>query len=157
MKNRKISGAVLLAFCLTLAVTGCSGKGKDSVVDSFNGMLQHFSKYALTDEKDLKGEKMEGEDTYTGSYHADYENFSGAEYLFGGTGLKREKGTNLTVTYELTVDSGTVKLYWRDKAGEKIIADTGDAGTYAVTLEEGDNYLTLEGEDFSGSLQVDVE
>ena len=55
------------------------------------------------------------------------------------------------------MDSGAVKLYWRDKAGEKIIADTGDAGTYAVTLEEGDNYLTLEGEDFSGSLQVDVE
>ena len=27
MKNRKISGAVLLALCLTLAVTGCSGKG----------------------------------------------------------------------------------------------------------------------------------
>lgn len=157
MKNRKISGAVLLAFCLALAVTGCSGKEKDSVVDSFNSMLQHFSKYALTAEKDLQGDKVKGEDTYTGSYHADYEEFSGTEYLFGGTGLKREKGTNLTVTYELSVDSGTVKLYWRDKVGEKIIADTGAAGTYAVTLEEGDNYLTLEGEDFCGSLQVDVE
>ena len=55
------------------------------------------------------------------------------------------------------MDSGTVKLYWRDKVGEKIIADTGAAGTYAVTLEEGDNYLTLEGEDFCGSLRVDVE
>lgn len=157
MKKIKVPGAVLLCLCLALAVTGCSDKGKDDAIDSFNDVLQHFSKYALTAEKDLQGDKVKGEDTYTGSYHADYEEFSGTEYLFGGTGLKREKGTNLTVTYELSVDSGTVKLYWRDKVGEKIIADTGAAGTYAVTLEEGDNYLTLEGEDFCGSLQVDVE
>lgn len=158
MKKIKILTAVLLSLCLAFAVTGCSGDNlKDSVINGFNDMLQHFSKYALTDEKDLQGDKTKDEDSYTGSYTAEYDDFSGIEYIFGGTGLERDKGSNLTVTYELTVDSGTVKFYWRDKEKEKIIADTSDTGTYSVTLDEGDNYLTLEGNDFCGSLQVVVE
>ena len=155
---KRILTVSLLSLCLVFTITGCSGDNvKDNVINGFNDMLQHFSKYALTDENDLQGDKTKGEDTYTGSYVADYEDFSGEEYIFGGTGLERDKGSDLTVTYELTVDSGTVKFYWRDKEEEKIIADTSDTGTYSVTLEEGDNYLTLEGDDFCGSLQVVVE
>lgn len=58
MKKIKILIAVLLSLCLAFAVTGCSGDNlKDSVINGFNDMLQHFSKYALTDEKDLQGDK----------------------------------------------------------------------------------------------------
>ena len=155
---KRILTVSLLSLCLIFTITGCSGDNvKDNVINGFNDMLQHFSKYALTDEKDLKGDNTKWEDTYTGSYVADYEDFNGEEYIFGGTSLERDKGSDLTVTYELTVDSGTVRFYWRDKEEEKIIADTSDTGTYSVTLEEGDNYLTLEGDDFCGSLRVTVE
>ena len=155
---KRILTVSLLSLCLILTITGCSGDNvKDNVINGFNDMLQHFSKYALTDEKDLQGDKTKGDDTYTGSYVADYEDFNGEEYIFGGTALERDKGSDLTVTYQLTVDSGTVRFYWRDKEEEKIIADASDTGTYSVTLEEGDNYLTLEGDDFCGSLRVTVE
>lgn len=155
---KRILTVSLLSLCLILTITGCSGDNvKDNVINSFNDMLQHFSKYALTDENDLQGDKTKGDDTYTGSYVADYEDFNGEEYIFGGTALERDKGSDLTVTYQLTVDSGTVRFYWRDKEEEKIIADASDIGTYSVTLEEGDNYLTLEGDDFCGSLRVTVE
>lgn len=148
----------LLSLCLIFTITGCSGNNvKDTAINSFNDILQHFSKYALTNEKDLQGDKIEGEDTYTGSYAADYEDFHGKEYIFGGTALERDKGSDLIVTYKLTVDSGTVRFYWRNKEEEKTIADTSDTGSYSVTLEEGDNYLTLEGNDFCGSLRVTVE
>lgn len=133
MKKIKILTAVLLSLCLAFAVTGCSGDNlKDSVINGFNDMLQHFSKYALTDEKDLQGDKTKGEDTYTGSYTADYEDFNDKEYIFGGTALERDKGSELTVTYELTVDSGTARLYWLDKGEEKMIVDTSKNGTYSV-------------------------
>ena len=155
---KRILTVSLLSLCLLFTITGCSGNNvKDNVINGFNDMLQHFSKYALTDEKDLQGDKTKGEDTYTGSYVADYEDFNGKEYIFGGTALERDKGNDLTVTYELTVDSGTVRFYWRDKEEEKIIADTSDTGSYSVTLAEGDNYLALEGDNFCGSLQVTVE
>ena len=155
---KRIFTVSILSLCLILTITGCSGDNvKDNVINGFNDMLQHFSKYALTDENDLQGDKTKGDDTYTGSYVADYEDFNGEEYIFGGTALERDKGSDLTVTYQLTVDSGTVRFYWRDKEEEKIIADASDTGTYSVTLEEGDNYLTLEGDDFCGSLRVTVE
>ena len=35
--------------------------------------------------------------TYTGSYTADYEDFNDKEYIFGGTALERDKGSELTV------------------------------------------------------------
>ena len=61
MKKIKILTAALLSLCLAFAVTGCSGDNlKDSVINGFNDMLQHFSKYALTDEKDLQGDKTKG-------------------------------------------------------------------------------------------------
>lgn len=155
---KRILTVSLLSLCLVFTITGCSGDNvKDNVINGFNDMLQHFSKYALTDENDLQGDKTKGDDTYTGSYVADYEDFNGEEYIFGGTALERDKGSDLTVTYQLTVDSGTVRFYWRDKEEEEIIADASDTGTYSVTLEEGDNYLTLEGDDFCGSLRVTVE
>ena len=158
MKKIKILTVALLSLCLLFTITGCSGDNvKDSVINGFNDMLQHLSKYALTEEKDLQGDKIEGADTYTGSYNAEYADFNGTEYIFGGTGLKRKNGNDLTVTYELTVDSGTVKFYWLDKGEEKMIADTDRTGTYSITLDEGDNYLTLTGDDFCGSLQVTVE
>ena len=61
--------------------------------------------------------------------------FNDKEYIFGGTALEREKGSELTVTYELTVDSGTARLYWLDKGEEKMIVDTSKNGTYSVTLD----------------------
>lgn len=117
---KRILTVSLLSLCLILTITGCSGDNvKDNVINGFNDMLQHFSKYALTDENDLQGDKTKGDDTYTGSYVADYEDFNGEEYIFGGTALERDKGSDLTVTYQLTVDSGTVRFYWRDKEEEK--------------------------------------
>lgn len=158
MKKIKTLTAALLCLCLVFAGAGCSGDNvKDNIINGFQDVLQHFSKYALTDEKTLQGDKTQGADAYTGSYHAEYEGFHGKEYLFGGTGLERENGGDLTVTYELTVHSGTAKLYWRDKDKENIIAQTSDTGACSVTLDEGDNYLVLEGDDFFGFLQVTVE
>ncbi len=58
------------------------------------------------------------------------------------------------------IKRGNRKKYCEKCAGkgeEKMIADTSKNGTYSVTLDEGDNYLTLEGNDFCGSLQVVVE
>ena len=150
MKTLKLLTAVLLSLCLALGMTGCSGDHiKDDVLNGFNDLLHHFSQYALTEEKDLQGDKTKGEDTYTGSYSAEYENFSDVEYIFGGN--------DLTITYKLTIDSGSAKLCWRDKNEEKVIAENSGADTYSVALNTGDNYLTLEGDNFFGSLQVVVE
>ena len=57
----------------------------------------------LTGKLSLQGKKEKGIDDYTGSYQADYENFSDTEYLFGGTSIKREAGKDISVTCTLEV------------------------------------------------------
>ena len=55
MKQGKCLTAAALLLCLAITMVGCS---KDSILDKFNGLLHHVSQYALTDEKELKGEKI---------------------------------------------------------------------------------------------------
>lgn len=54
MKRRNALAAAALALCLAFALTGCS---KDSIINGINDFLHHASRYALTDEKDLAGER----------------------------------------------------------------------------------------------------
>lgn len=158
--KRKTIAAALLIVCLTFSLTGCSMDNsniKDIFIENFHSLLQHFSTYALTDKKDLQGNIIRGKDTYTGSYTADYEYFNGKEYIFGGTSPEQDKENTLTITYHLKIDSGTASLYWMDKGKTQIIADTNTNGTYSFTIDEGDKYLILKGNDFYGTLHVTAE
>ena len=92
-----------------------------------------------------------------GSYGAIYENFDGEEYIFGATGLEREKGNELTATYTLKITSGSASLVWIHSGSEYIITDTENEDTFEITIGSGDNYIVLKGEDFSGSLELEVK
>ena len=59
-------------------------------------------------------------DEYTGTYTADYENFSDAAYLFGGTSIKREAGKELSIDCTLEVTEGTAKVFWISGSDEAV-------------------------------------
>ena len=153
MKSGKVLAAAL-ALCLGFGLAGCS---KGAVLDGFNRLLHRLSRYALTDGDALVGEKEEGADTYTGSYTAAYDGFSGTEYLFGGTGLEREEGNELTVTYEMTISSGSARLCWNEGTEEHLLADTSGGETLILPLSGKDNYLVMKGENLQGMLSLTVE
>ena len=95
MKTAKNFVAALLLTCLALGLSGCGARNlKDNILDGYNQWLRFSSSHALTKENKLQGEKTKGEDAYVGSYSAGYEEFDGEEYIFGGTGLEREKGAD---------------------------------------------------------------
>lgn len=156
MTKIKIFIAAFL-LCLIPCVSGCTSSTdnslKDNVVIGFNNLLSNISEYALTKEKDLTGTKNEEKDSYTGSYEAKYMSFNGKEY----SALSRKDGNKLTVDYKINIESGEGKLYWINKDGEKIISRTNGSGTYSVTLNAGDNYLTFEGDNFTGTISVTVK
>ena len=64
---------------------------KDAILDAYSSLVDTVGSWALTLEGSLQGERVPGEDDYTGTYAADYEDFSGTELLFGGTTLDRER------------------------------------------------------------------
>ena len=159
-KGAKRTAALLTVLCLSFGLAGCgtgqAGSLKDNLLDGFNRFLQSFSRNALTEDRDLQGERVSGEDAYTGSYAAEYEAFNGKEFLFGGTALRRERGSELEVTYTLEVTSGSAALYWSSSGEEHVIVEEDGEGVYRLTLGSGDNYIALEGEDFSGRLEMRV-
>ena len=73
---------IVLSLCLILlGASVLSGCTKDEVLDQYNNIVQSAGSIALTGNLSLQGTKEKGIDDYTGSYTADYEDFSDTEYL----------------------------------------------------------------------------
>ena len=103
---------VLSLVLILLGAFMLSGCTKDEILNHYNNVVQSAGSIELTGKLSLQGKKEKGIDDYTGTYQADYENFSNTEYLFGGTSIKREAGKDIAVTCTLEVTSGTAKIFW---------------------------------------------
>lgn len=129
----------------------------DVLFEEINAWSDSAATHSITSDDLIVGERRQGGDNYVGSYEADYSQFTGEEYIFGGTSLKRTDGSDLKVSYSLTIRSGRATLYWLDGEEEKLIADTSVQDTYEFTIHAGGNFIVLRGEDFTGSLSLEVE
>ena len=143
---------IVLSLCLILlGASVLSGCTKDEVLDQYNNIVQSAGSIALTGNSSLQGTKEKGIDDYTGSYTANYEDFSDTEYLFGGTSIKREAGKDLSIDCALEVTEGTAKVFWISGADEAVtLIET--TGTYSdtITLPDAGNYIGIECENFTG-------
>lgn len=162
---------VTLAGCGTDLGTGMIKELKDNedgirqeLGELWNGFLEEanewsesFATHSITNDHDLVGSREKGIDNYVGTYKADYKNFDGEEYIFGGTSLKRQEGSDLKATYTLAIQSGKATLCWMEGDNEFVIAEVSDAGTYEFTIHAGKNFIVLKGENFTGILTLNVE
>ena len=150
---------IVLSLCLILlGASVLSGCTKDEVLDQYNNIVQSAGSIALTGNSSLQGTKEKGIDDYTGSYTANYEDFSDTEYLFGGTSIKREAGKDLSIDCALEVTEGTAKVFWISGADEEVtLLET--TGTYSdtITLPGGGNYIGIECENFTGNIELNIE
>lgn len=152
---RKVALSLIL---ILLGVSMLSGCTKDEILTHYNNVVQSAGSIELTGKLSLQGKKENGVDDYTGTYQADYKNFSDTEYLFGGTSIKREAGKDISVTCTLEVTNGTAKVFWISGADEAATLLEAD-GTYSdtITLPDGGNYIGIECEDFTGSIEMNIE
>ena len=142
------------------------GELRDAFKEELGELFGAVSDYKLTKDKNLKGSRTFGSNQYIGEYSADYDAFTGQELIFGGTALQLEEPQNLKITYSLEISSGTAKLYFL-KSGENhivsgdriqdLIADTSKGGVYEISLSDGNNFIVIEGDDFSGRLIIKSE
>lgn len=161
MKKTRLIISVITILCLAVCFGGCSSNHgmnslKDNLISGWNKWMQSFSRRALTKDEDLQGQKTRGDDAYTGTYTAAYDGFNGKEFIFGGTALERENGNHLKLTYTLNVQDGSVELYWIAGNDEYTIANDGSEDTKEYTISSGDNYIVLQGENFTGNLELTV-
>ena len=152
---KKIVLALTFVLVGSFMLAGCS---KDEILNHYNNIVQSAGSIELTGKSSLQGEKEKGIDDYTGTYMADYANFSGTEYLFGGTSIKREAGKELSIDCALEVTEGTAKVFWISGADE-VVTLLETTGTYSdtITLPDGGNYIGIECESVTGSIELNIE
>lgn len=152
---KKIVLALTFVLVGSFMLAGCS---KDEILNHYNNIVQSAGSIELTGKSSLQGEKEKGNDDYTGTYTADYANFSGIEYLFGGTSIKREAGKELSIDCTLEITEGTAKVFWSSGSDEAVTLIEA-TGTYSdtITLPDGGNYIGIECENFTGNIELNIE
>ena len=114
--------------------------------------------WALTPDRSLQGERVRGEDDYTGTYAADYEDFSGTELLFGGTTLDRAAGNTVELSCSLDIEEGEAAVFLCSGSDDPVILLSG-SGDYSSTIEVGggSTYIGVWGEEANGSASIQIE
>lgn len=145
----------MVTCCFVFVLTGCT---KDEILGTYNDAIQAAGDTQLTSNRSLEGNRKYGVDHYTGTYDADYEDFSGAEYLFGGTSIDREAGNEIEITCNLDITEGSAKLVLQSGADDPqiLVESTGD---YSDTIELplASNYIFLECDGFTGSIELEIK
>ena len=134
------------------------GRLKDHILEAYEALLNKAGSAALTPEGGLKGRLEQGGDDYTGSYEADYSDFTGTELLFGGTTLKRENGSALNIRCTLSLENGSAAVFLCSGTDEPVVL-LSESGIYTGTVEAdgASTYIGVWGEHADGSVSVEIE
>ena len=131
---------------------------KDAIVDAYGSLVDAAGSWALTPDRSLQGERVPGEDDYTGTYEAGYEDFSGTELIFGGTTLDREAGDTVEVICSLDIEEGDAAIFLCSGGEEPVLLLSG-SGDYsgAIEVEGSSTYLGVWGEGVTGGVAIQME
>lgn len=131
---------------------------KDAILDAYSSLMDTAGSWALTPDRSLQGERVRGEDDYTGTYEANYEDFSGTELLFGGTTLDREAGNTIELSCSLDIEEGEAAVFLCSGSDDPVILLSG-SGDYSSTIEVGggSTYIGVWGEEANGSASIQIE
>lgn len=135
-----------------------NGQLKDSVLGAYHTLVGEAGAAVLTPENQLKGQRVKGDDDYTGSYRADYQDFTGTEFLFGGTAVEREAGGTVELTCSLTLESGKAAVFLLSGAEDPAVLLSG-SGSYtgSVTVDGGSAYIGVWGDHAAGTVSVEAK
>lgn len=131
---------------------------KDTLVGAYGSLVDAAGSWALTPDRSLQGERVRSEDDYTGTYEANYEDFSGTELLFGGTTLDRAAGNTVELSCSLDIEEGEAAVFLCSGSDDPVILLSG-SGDYSSTIEVGggSTYIGVWGEVANGSVSIQIE
>lgn len=144
----------LLVLITTLIVLVCAGCSKEKTLESYDEIIRNLGNSSLTNSWKLKGNRIFGEDDYTGTYEVLYKKFSGEEIVFGGTTIKREP-ENIHVKIKIKDSEGNIKIMMNLKEQTEVLALEDGIYEYDFNVKDGSNYLVIEAEEYSGKIKIE--
>ncbi|MFD1450054.1 hypothetical protein [Oceanobacillus sojae] len=149
---------ILLVGCSSSSLNDNENFFSETIRKAGDKITSFFGEPSLTKDKSLEGERAFGKDDYTGTYEAVYQHFSGRENLFGGASLDGREGKTIQITYNANIESGEAKVYWNTADSEKQLLFEGQGEhTENIDLQGGWEYLSLEGDELEGDIQIKIE
>ena len=147
-------GIFLITIVLTLIL--CSGCSKDSILNIYQKFNENLGDFVLTNSFLLRGHREFDKDHYTGTYEVNYQNFKGAEVIFGGTTIDRDDN-NIHVKIEVSNSKGELKVYMKLKEKQEILATEDGFYEFDFNVKSGSNYLIINGNDYSGEVKIKID
>lgn len=152
-----MAGIISLVTLLTTFIYNGAELSKDVILNTYNDFIQVVSSSGISKDEDLVGKRKFGVDTYVGSYHANYENITKDEVIFGGTSLNRDNGNTIRLKVEVEKDSGNIEVI--SMIGNDQITLIHDTGEYKenIYVDGKSYYLMIKVKDFTGNIKVIAE
>ena len=147
-----ITGALLL--CMVLSITGCqfNHEKPSDMLEKLEGWAENLGQSHITEEENLIGERILSEDSYVGRYIADGENETGKDVVFGGASIEKRQ---LRVYGTITTESGKATIRIRQN-WDVTELETDEDGNFEtnLSLDNGGNYIMINYEDFTGTIEL---
>ena len=150
--RRVISGVMIV--CMVFQLTSCGFpfgnlKQLSDVLEDLAGVVGSSQ---ITGDSRLIGERLYGEDVYTGRYLAECDGSTGRDVVFGGASIESRK---LYLSGYIQAYSGKATV--RIRMNWDVIELEPDEDGYFETelnLESGGNYIIIKYEDFTGTVDL---
>lgn len=145
---------VVLVICVLLGVSvyTIENISPSTILNTYEKVVESCGRTQVSDDKDLIGKRTLKEDAYVGTYIANCANENGREVIFGGGSLKERK---VKVHGTIKTESGKATLSVRIGENKNTVT-TDDNGDFTILLDMdgGGNYVILDYEDFTGSINL---
>ncbi len=158
--GKRNRAAVLPGLVLTLVLvilpllTACGIRNMEAetCLEFLEGLASNLGASQITGDGDLMGERVCGDDAYTGSYLAECNGGTGRDVIFGGGSTESRR---LRVYGRILADRGQAEV--RIRMNEAVVVlETDEEGRFEteLRLKSGGNYIMVDYEDFSGTVEL---
>lgn len=154
-KYNKLKKILIFILFISITLIFSFGLSKEKILHRYNNIVEIMGKHELTSKHKLKGDKLKGEDDYRGSYVADYDGFTGEEYLFGGTSVEDKE---ISIKCNIDSENGVIKVILsQDNNKKKVLIEKNGNIDKNINLTPGRNYIFIECKKFYGKINMEIK
>ena len=151
MRGFAIVLAVVCVVLIALGLGGCRAV-KSGVLSVCESIAQFTGQFALTPAIQLEGVRSFGANHLEGCYRAEYDGFSGTEYVFGDTSTQA-RTVQVGMKLEAQEGAGTLFVLTGARRMQTLMVGPG-VYTGTVELPAGGGYIGFTGEGLTGTLEL---
>ena len=105
----------------------------------------------------MLGTREQGADGITGSYQAEYTDFRGKEVIFGNASLGDKAGRKITIRCQMEIAQGEARLMMKSGTEPaRVLCESSSLYRETISLPDAANYIWVEGDGWTGSIDLDV-